>query len=165
MTLYQHINLGNQVIVHSGAVIGSDGFGLTNDQGRWVKIPQVGSVIIGDNVEIGANTTIDRGALEDTVIGNGVKLYNQIQIGHNVQIGEHTLIAGCTGVAGSTHIGKHCIIGFLSNQNFLSASYQISGGIIRFPLKSRSFTSSMPMGRGNQSGKISLSNLKPPFVL
>lgn len=111
VTLYHHIKLGNDVIVHSGAVIGSDGFGLTNDQGRWVKIPQVGTVVVGDSVEIGANTTIDRGALEDTVIGEGVKLDNLVQVAHNVQIGAHTVIAGCTGIAGSVQIGKHCMVG------------------------------------------------------
>jgi UDP-3-O-[3-hydroxymyristoyl] glucosamine N-acyltransferase len=92
-------------------VIGADGFGFAPHQNTWVKIPQVGRVITGDDVEIGANTTIDRGALEDTLIGIGVKLDNQIQIGHNVTIGEHTAIAGCTGVAGSTKIGARCAIG------------------------------------------------------
>jgi len=111
VTLYHRSNLGNHVIVHSGVVIGSDGFGLTNDNGQWVKIPQVGTVIIRDNVEIGANTTIDRGALEDTVIDEGVKLDNQVLVAHNVRIGAHTVIAGCTGIAGSAQIGKHCIIG------------------------------------------------------
>ncbi|MEC9315278.1 MAG: UDP-3-O-(3-hydroxymyristoyl)glucosamine N-acyltransferase, partial [Pseudomonadota bacterium] len=81
------------------------------NQGRWIKVPQVGRVIIGDDVEIGANTTIDRGAIDDTIIGQGVKLDNQIQIGHNVTIGDHTVIAGCVGIAGSTHIGSHCAIG------------------------------------------------------
>jgi UDP-3-O-[3-hydroxymyristoyl] glucosamine N-acyltransferase len=92
-------------------VIGSDGFGLANNRGQWEKVPQLGRVIIGDDVEVGANTTIDRGALRDTVIADGVKLDNQIQIAHNVQIGEHTAIAGCAGIAGSTTIGKYCSIG------------------------------------------------------
>jgi len=92
-------------------VIGADGFGFANERGRWLKIPQVGTVIIGDDTEIGANTTIDRGALGDTVIGNNVILDNQVQIAHNVQIGDHTAIAGCTVVAGSTKIGRYCIIG------------------------------------------------------
>lgn len=103
--------LGARTILHPGVVIGADGFGFANDQGAWVKIPQVGKVVIGNDVEIGANTTIDRGALNDTVIGNGVKLDNQIQVGHNVRIGDHTAIAACTGVAGSTVIGAHCAIG------------------------------------------------------
>ncbi|WP_428623270.1 UDP-3-O-(3-hydroxymyristoyl)glucosamine N-acyltransferase [Sedimenticola sp.] len=103
--------IGKRVLIHPGAVIGSDGFGNANDQGTWVKVPQIGAVIIGDDVEIGANTTIDRGALRDTVIADGVRLDNQIQIAHNVRIGEHTAIAGCAGVAGSTTIGKYCTLG------------------------------------------------------
>ena len=105
------VKLGNHVILHSGAVIGSDGFGLTNDHGQWVKIPQLGTVIIGDYVEIGANSVIDRGALEDTVIEEGVKIDNLVQVAHNVRVGAHTVIAGCTAIAGSAHIGKHCVIG------------------------------------------------------
>src|SRR5690606_18314940 len=97
--------------VHSGAVIGADGFGFANEDGVWIKIPQVGGVRIGDDVEIGANTTIDRGALADTVIEDGVKLDNQIQIAHNCHIGAHTAMAACVGVAGSAVIGKHCTIG------------------------------------------------------
>lgn len=111
VTLCHRTQIGRNVIIHPGVVIGADGFGLADDKGRWVKVPQVGRVIIGDDVEIGANTTIDRGAVDDTVIGNGVKLDNQIQIAHNVQIGDHTAIAGCVGIAGSTRIGKHCAIG------------------------------------------------------
>lgn len=103
--------IGKRVLIHPGAVIGSDGFGNANDQGAWVKVPQIGITRIGDDVEIGANTTIDRGSLRDTVIANGVRLDNQIQIAHNVHIGEHTAIAGCAGVAGSTSIGKYCTLG------------------------------------------------------
>lgn len=102
--------LGERVLVHPGVVIGADGFGLANDQGRWLKVPQLGSVRIGDDCEIGANTTIDRGALGDTILEEGVKLDNQIQIAHNVYIGAHTAIAGCTGIAGSTRIGRACMI-------------------------------------------------------
>lgn len=111
VSIYAGCKLGQRTIVHSGAVIGADGFGLAPEAGRWLKVPQVGRVVIGDDVEIGANTTIDRGALEDTVIEDGVKLDNQIQIAHNVRIGAHTAIAACVGIAGSTVIGKHCIIG------------------------------------------------------
>jgi len=111
VTLCTGTRLGKRVIIHPGAVIGADGFGNANDNGQWVKVPQLGGVLIADDVEIGANTTIDKGALENTVIGQGVKLDNQIQIGHNVQIGEHTAIAGCVGVAGSTRIGRYCMIG------------------------------------------------------
>lgn len=109
--IYPGCELGQRVIVHSGAVIGADGFGFAPDAGQWLKIPQIGRVVIGDDVEIGANTSIDRGALEDTVIGAGCKLDNQIQIAHNCVIGAHTVIAGCVGIAGSTRIGHHCAIG------------------------------------------------------
>src|SRR5437762_173241 len=95
----------------AGAVIGADGVGIADEDGRWVKMPQIGAVRIGDDVEIGANTTIDRGAIDDTVIEDGVKLDNQIQVGHNVRIGAHTAIAGCAGIAGSADIGRHCTIG------------------------------------------------------
>jgi UDP-3-O-[3-hydroxymyristoyl] glucosamine N-acyltransferase len=111
VVIYARCSLGQRVIVHSGAVIGADGFGIADDNGRWVKIPQIGAVRIGDDVEIGANTTIDRGALDDTVIEEGVKLDNQIQIGHNTRIGAHTAIAGCVGIAGSADIGRHCTLG------------------------------------------------------
>lgn len=110
-SVYHGCVLGDHVIVHSGAVIGSDGFGIAMEAGRWLKIPQIGRVVIGDHVEIGANTTIDRGALDDTVIEEGVKLDNQIQIAHNVHIGAHTAIAGCVGIAGSARIGRYCRIG------------------------------------------------------
>lgn len=111
VTVYHGCRLGRRIIVHAGVVIGADGFGIAIDEGRWIKVPQIGRVIIGDDVEIGANTTIDRGAIDDTVIEEGVKLDNQIQIGHNVHIGAHTAIAACAGVAGSAHIGRHCRIG------------------------------------------------------
>ncbi len=103
--------IGERGVVQSGAVIGGDGFGFANDKGRWIKIPQTGGVRIGDDVEIGANTTIDRGALDHTVIEDGVKLDNQIQIAHNCAIGAHTAMAGCVGVAGSAKIGRHCTFG------------------------------------------------------
>ncbi len=111
VTLCKGTQLGMRVLIHPGAVIGSDGFGLANDKGQWVKIPQLGGVDVGDEVEIGANTTIDKGSLGNTIIHRGVKLDNQIQIGHNVEIGEHTAIAGCVGIAGSTRIGRYCMIG------------------------------------------------------
>ena len=101
MTVYHDCVIGERVIVHSGVVIGADGFGIAMEEGRWLKMPQIGRVVIGDDVEIGANTTIDRGAIDDTVIEDGVKLDNQIQIGHNVRIGAHTAIAACAGIAGS----------------------------------------------------------------
>lgn len=103
--------IGARGIIHSGAVIGADGFGFANEGGVYIKIPQTGAVRIGDDVEIGANTSIDRGALADTVLEDGVKLDNQIQIGHNCHIGAHTAMAGCVGVAGSAIIGKYCTFG------------------------------------------------------
>lgn len=111
VVVYPGCRIGARAIIHSGVVIGADGFGIAADGGRWVKIPQIGSVLIGDDVEIGANCCIDRGALEDTVLEDGVKLDNQIQIGHNCRIGAHTAMAGCSGVAGSARIGRHCSIG------------------------------------------------------
>ncbi len=111
VTLYHGVTIGARCTLHSGVVIGSDGFGMAKHNGAWLKVPQLGGVTIGDDVEIGANTVVDRGALEDTQIANDVKLDNLIQVAHNVQIGEHTAIAGCTAIAGSTTIGKHCLIG------------------------------------------------------
>ena len=111
VTIYPGVKIGRNAIIHSGAVIGSDGFGFAPDDGNWVKIPQTATVVIGDDVEIGAGTTIDRGALDDTVIEDGVKLDNQIQVGHNVRIGAHSALAGCVGIAGSAVIGRHCTVG------------------------------------------------------
>jgi UDP-3-O-[3-hydroxymyristoyl] glucosamine N-acyltransferase len=111
VTVYRECRIGARCIVHSGAVIGSDGFGIAKEDGVWKKIPQIGRVLIGDDVEIGANTTIDRGALDDTVIADGVKLDNQIQIAHNVRIGANTAIAACVGIAGSAKIGSNCALG------------------------------------------------------
>ncbi len=111
VTIYHDCLIGERVILHSGVVIGADGFGIAMNEGRWLKVPQIGRVVIGNDVEIGANTTVDRGALDDTVIEEGVKLDNQIQIAHNVHIGAHTAIAACAGVAGSSKIGRYCRIG------------------------------------------------------
>lgn len=110
LTLCHGVEIGDRAHIHPGVVIGADGFGIAPDDKGWTKVPQVGSVRIGEDVEIGANTTIDRGAIEDTVIDDGVKLDNQIQVGHNVHIGEHTVVAGCAGISGSTTIGKRCMI-------------------------------------------------------
>ncbi|MCZ6499071.1 MAG: UDP-3-O-(3-hydroxymyristoyl)glucosamine N-acyltransferase [Gammaproteobacteria bacterium] len=111
VTLCANTRIGARVLIHAGAVLGADGFGIAKDDDRWIKVPQLGGVRLGDDVEVGANTTIDRGTIEDTVIENGVKLDNQIQVGHNVRIGEHTVIAGCVAIAGSVMIGKRCMIG------------------------------------------------------
>ncbi len=113
--LYAGTRIGARALIHAGVVIGADGFGFapefTNREGQWIKIPQTGRVIIGDDCEIGANSTIDRGAIDDTVIGDDVKIDNQVQIGHNSQVGDHTVISGCVGIAGSTKIGKRVMIG------------------------------------------------------
>jgi len=111
VNLYPGVTVGKRCRLHAGAVVGADGFGFAQNAGTWLKVPQVGGVRIGDDVEIGANTTIDRGAIDDTVVEDGVKLDNQIQVGHNVVIGAHTAIAGCTGISGSTVIGRRCMIG------------------------------------------------------
>ncbi len=111
VVIYQRCIVGDRTVLFAGAVIGADGFGMADNGGRWVKIPQVGRVVIGVDCEIGANTTIDRGALDDTVIEEGVKIDNQVQVGHNCRIGAHSAIAGCVGIAGSAMIGKHCRVG------------------------------------------------------
>jgi len=111
VTLVKRVRLGKRVLVHPGAVLGADGFGLAMDAGRWLKVPQLGGVVVGDDCEIGANTSIDRGAIEDTVLEEDVRLDNQIQVGHNARIGAHTALAGCAAVAGSAKIGRYCLIG------------------------------------------------------
>lgn len=110
-TLVKRVRLGRRVLVHPGAVLGADGFGLAMHGGRWTKVPQLGGVVVGDDCEIGANTCIDRGALDDTVLGEDVRLDNLVQVAHNVVIGAHTAMAGCVAVAGSARIGSHCLIG------------------------------------------------------
>lgn len=135
VTLYDSVKVGKRCIIHSGAVIGADGFGFAPNpllgQGAWGKIAQLGSVHMGDDIEVGANTTIDRGALDNTLIANGVKLDNQIMIAHNCVIGEHTAMAACVGVAGSTQIGARCTIGgasMLSGHLKIADDVHISGG-------------------------------------
>ena len=117
VTIYHNVKIGSDCLFQSGCVIGSDGFGYANDKGRWVKIPQLGSVVIGNRVEVGASTTIDRGALEDTVISDGVILDNQIQLAHNVVLGENTAMAACSVIAGSTTVGKNCTFAGLCGVN------------------------------------------------
>jgi UDP-3-O-[3-hydroxymyristoyl] glucosamine N-acyltransferase len=110
VTLYHHVRMGKNCLIHSGAVLGSDGFGNANENGRWIKVPQLGGVASGDEVEIGANTTIDRGAVTDTKIGNNVRIDNQVQIAHNVIVGDGTAMAAQVGIAGSAEIGRHCLL-------------------------------------------------------
>ena len=133
VVIYHDCVIGRRAIIHSGAVIGADGFGFAKEGERWIKIPQIGRVVIGDDVEIGANTSIDRGALDDTLIGDGVKLDNQIQIAHNCSIGEHVAMAGCVGIAGSTRIGRRCTIGgagMISGHLELGDDVHVSGGTL-----------------------------------
>ena len=150
VSIYHDCIVGDRVILHSGVIIGADGFGLAWDGGRWHKIPQIGRVLLGDDVEVGANTTIDRGALDDTVIEEGVKLDNQIQIGHNCRIGAHTAIAGCAGVAGSTRIGRYCRIGgsaMIGGHLEIADNVEVSGatGVSKSILKAGTYTSLFPM--------------------
>ena len=127
VVMYAASVVGPRTIIHSGAVIGADGFGMAEHEGRWLKVPQLGRTLIGADVEIGANTTIDRGAIGDTVIENDVKLDNQIQIGHNCRIGAHTAIAGCVGIAGSATIGRNCKIGGAA---MISGHLEIAAGTV-----------------------------------
>jgi UDP-3-O-[3-hydroxymyristoyl] glucosamine N-acyltransferase len=126
VTLAHDVVMGQRCHILSGAVIGSDGFGFANEKGEWHRIAQLGRVILGDDVEVGANTTIDRGALDDTVIGNGVKLDNLIQIAHNVRIGDHSAMAAMVGIAGSTRIGSHCVFGGASG---VAGHLEIANGV------------------------------------
>lgn len=145
--------IGRDGIIHGGVVIGADGFGFAPDRGRWVKVPQLGGVRIGDDVELGANTTVDRGAIDDTVIEDGVKLDNQVQVAHNVHIGEGTVIAGCTAIAGSTRIGRGCMI---AGGVGIAGHLTIADGVVvtAMTLVSRSireagvYSGSLPMDEG-----------------
>lgn len=170
VTLYHDIDVGERCIIHSGSVIGADGFGFapdnTQEQGAWCKISQLGRVLIGDDVEIGACTTVDRGALNDTIIGRGVKLDNQIMIGHNCQIGEHTAMAACVGVAGSSTVGKRCTIagaGMLSGHVTLGDDIHISGasGVISDITKPGRYTGMWPIAEHSewQKNAAALSSL------
>lgn len=150
VVVYHDCAIGARAIVHSGAIIGADGFGMAMEDGRWIKIPQVGRVVIGNDVEIGANTTIDRGAMADTVIEDDVKLDNQIQIGHNCRIGAHTAIAGCVGIAGSTRIGRYCRIGgsaMIGGHLEITDNVEISGAtaVAKSILSAGTYTSLFPV--------------------
>ncbi|MBE1277298.1 UDP-3-O-(3-hydroxymyristoyl)glucosamine N-acyltransferase [Enterovibrio baiacu] len=165
VSIYHDVKLGESCLIQSSTVIGSDGFGYANDKGRWVKIPQVGSVIIGDRVEIGACTTIDRGALDDTLIADGVIIDNQCQIAHNVMIGENTAIAGATVVAGSTKIGKHCIIGgacVINGHIEITDGTTITGmGMVMRPITEPGmYSSGIPLQKNREWRKTAARTLK-----
>lgn len=147
VTVYPRVRIGKRARINAGAVLGSRGFGLARGPAGWEEVPQTGTVVLGDDVEVGANTTIDRGALGDTVIGNGVKLDNQIQIAHNVHIGEHTAIAACCGIAGSARIGARCMIGGCS---CINGHIEIADDvmIIGFSMVTRSLTEKGQYGSG-----------------
>lgn len=159
VTCYHGVQIGERAIIHSGAVIGADGFGFANRKGNWEKIAQLGGVQIGDDVEIGANTTIDRGALQDTVIERGVKIDNQVMVAHNVRIGEDTAIAACVGISGSTEIGRQCMIaggvGFaghlkICDRVFITAMSFVTGSI-KQPGSYSSGTAMMPTAQWKKS--------------
>ncbi len=152
VTLYPHTVLGQRVEIHAGSVIGADGFGLAWDKANneWFKIPQTGRVVVGDGVEIGANSCIDRGALDDTVIGAGVKIDNLVQIAHNVHIGAHTAIAACVGISGSTRIGAYCTIGgaamFVGHITVADKTFVGGGTLVSHSLKEAGhYASSYPL--------------------
>ncbi len=155
VVIYHDCVIGKQCTLSAGVVIGADGFGYAEDVHGWVKIPQVGRVVIEDDVDVGANTTIDRGALDDTVIETGVKLDNLIQVGHNCRIGAHTMIAGCVGIAGSAHIGKRCKIGgaaMILGHLEIADGVTISPGsmITRSLVKADTYTALMPFQAHNE---------------
>jgi UDP-3-O-[3-hydroxymyristoyl] glucosamine N-acyltransferase len=150
VTIYHECSIGRRCILHSGAVIGADGFGFAPEGQLWLKIPQIGRVLIGDDVEIGANTTVDRGALDDTVVGDGCKIDNLVHVGHNCRIGNNSVLAGCTGVAGSTVFGEHCIVGgagMISGHLNIVAGTTISGGstVMKSIFKPGVYTSVQPL--------------------
>ncbi|UCV21272.1 UDP-3-O-(3-hydroxymyristoyl)glucosamine N-acyltransferase [Ferribacterium limneticum] len=150
VVVYYGCRIGHGCILHSGAVIGADGFGFAPDGQSWVKIPQIGGVVIGNDVEIGANTTVDRGALEDTVVGDGCKIDNLVHVGHNCRIGANSVLAGCTGVAGSTVFGEHCIVGgagMISGHLNIVGDTTISGGstVMKSIMKPGIYTSVQPL--------------------
>lgn len=150
VTIYPQVSIGERCILHAGVVVGSDGFGFAPDRGTWVKIPQVGSVRIGNDVEIGAKSTIDRGAIEDTILGDGVKLDNQVHIAHNVQLGAHTVMAGQSGVAGSTTVGQRCMIG---GQCGIGGQLTICDDVI---VTGKSFVSTSIRKSGMYSGSLTV---------
>ncbi|MFA7438671.1 UDP-3-O-(3-hydroxymyristoyl)glucosamine N-acyltransferase [Castellaniella sp.] len=153
VTLYHGVRVGARAILHAGVVLGADGFGFAPDHrnpGMWAKIAQLGGVVLGDDVEVGANTTVDRGAIEDTILEDGVKLDNQIMIGHNCRIGAHTAMAGCVGVAGSTTMGKRCMIGgaaMIGGHLTFADDVHISGGttVMSDVLEPGRYTSVFPL--------------------
>ena len=154
VTVCRGVRIGARCLLHPGVVIGADGFGLANDDGKWVKIAQLGSVRMDDDVEVGANTTIDRGALQDTVIGNGVKIDNQVQIAHNVVIGPDAAIAGCVAIAGSVRIGARCIIEgavMISGHLELADDVHVTGGtaVAKSITRSGTWSSGMPAQPGH----------------
>jgi UDP-3-O-[3-hydroxymyristoyl] glucosamine N-acyltransferase len=150
VSIYAGCEVGRNAIIHSGAIIGADGFGFAPDKGQWLKIPQIGRVVIGDDVEIGANTTVDRGALDDTLIGDGCKLDNQIQIGHNCVIGKHCVIAACAAIAGSVELKDNVIVGgaaMIAGHVTIASGAVISGGslVMKNITKPGQYTSVFPL--------------------
>lgn len=152
VSLYPKVRMGERCLIHGGAVIGADGFGLAMDAGQWTKVPQLGGVSLGNDVEVGANTTIDRGAIEDTVLEDDVRLDNQIQVGHNVRIGAHTAVAGCVGISGSTQIGRYCMIaGFVGIAGHLKIADKVV--VLGYSLVSHSILTSGVYSSGVPAGE------------
>jgi len=150
VSVYAACTIGQRAILHSGVVIGADGFGFAPDQGQWVKIPQIGRVVIGDDVEIGASTTVDRGALDDTLIGDGCKLDNQIQVGHNCVIGKHCVVAACAAIAGSVTLQDNVIVGgaaMIAGHVTIASGVVISGGslVMKNIMRPGQYTSVFPL--------------------
>ncbi len=149
VTVYHAVQIGKRAIIHSGSVIGSDGFGFANDKGQWVKIPQVGGVLIGDDFECGANCTIDRGAILDTIIGDDVKLDNLCHIAHNVNFGSHSAMAAYSGVAGSTKVGEYCTfsgrVSVIGHLEIESGSHVTVGTVVTKSLEKGAYSSGSPM--------------------
>ncbi|HIP76821.1 MAG TPA: UDP-3-O-(3-hydroxymyristoyl)glucosamine N-acyltransferase [Psychromonas hadalis] len=165
VTIYSDTIVGKRCILHANCVIGGDGFGNAPHDGKWINIPQLGQAILGDDVEIGSCTTIDRGALSNTVIGNGVKIDNLCQVAHNVEIGDHSAIAGTSSIAGSTKIGKHCILGgaVTVNGHISLADHTITTGntmIVRSTTKGGLYSSGMPAVENREWRKNTVQLLK-----
>jgi len=164
VSLYHQVTVGKSCILHSGVVIGSDGFGYANDKGKWIKIPQTGKVVLGDNVEIGANSCVDRGALNDTLIGNGVKIDNMCHIAHNVTIGDNTVMAGFSAIAGSAKVGESCQLGgrssIIGHLEIAAGTHLTAGTLVSKSIRTPGVFSSGMTAEENKSWKRNVSRFK-----
>ncbi|MCF6193552.1 MAG: UDP-3-O-(3-hydroxymyristoyl)glucosamine N-acyltransferase [Kangiellaceae bacterium] len=164
VSIYHQVTIGSSCILHSGVVIGSDGFGYANDKGQWIKIPQTGTVILGDNVEIGANTCIDRGALNNTLIGNGVKIDNMCHIAHNVSIGDNTAMAGFSAIAGSAKVGESCQLGgrssIIGHLDIVAGTHLTAGTLVSKSIETPGIFSSGMIAEDNKSWKRNVARFR-----